>query len=156
MCLLISKVRHHAKLDKYGLPYYTARKATKPIKCYKHLEFNDEINQLATPYQYLPIKFDRSGQAVIIGIGFQPTRICDVDETPSVCCGVHAYRSKKESSYYLTESMWDFQEFLAIIPRGERYFIGKDGDIVASKMILFRSKNAFKKYLNGQDTIEIK
>lgn len=159
MCLSISKVRHHTKLDKWGYPYYTSKTVgKKPIRCYKLLEFNKDLRIMATPYQYVPIHFNKSGVAIILGLGFQPAIQCDINEKPFAHCGVHAYRTKKISKEAINKAAmmdWEFKEYPAIIPSGEEYFVGKEGDIVASKMIVFRTKEAFKKYLNGQETIEI-
>lgn len=48
--------------------------------------------------------------------------------------GLHAYRLKKDANYY---SFSNDQVFPAIIPKGSKYFIGQDKDIVSNQLIVY-------------------
>ena len=156
MCLYISTNFHHAVNGEYR-----ARKVgRKPLLVWKLLEYNEDIRGYATPYQYLPITF-KNGMKVVNGVGFSPvvkkSYSYDIVST-AVNEGVHAYRTKDRAINATIEALankWEFVRFPAIIPSGERYFIGKDGDIVASQMIIFKSTVSLNKYLNGKETITI-
>jgi len=150
MCLYISTKFHHSVNEEYR-----AKKVGKnPLLVWKLLEYNEDIRGYATPYQYLPITF-KNGMKVVNGVGFSP-----VVKKPytAVNEGVHAYRTKDRAINATIEALanrWEFVRFPAIIPSGERYFIGKDGDIVASQMIIFKSTVSLNKYLNGKETTTI-
>ncbi len=150
MCLTI-KTRWH-KTDKPSI--FMALKAKKPIVAYKLLEMQDGI--LATPYQYLPIKF-RSGQKTVKGIGFEKENSSLVNgmyKFPFVRYGVHAFSHKKsvEEALSNAKSMgWDFLNYRAVIPAGSYFFIGSEGDIVSNKLIIFENEDAYNKYAEANE-----
>lgn len=150
MCLFISTKYHHA----VNKEYRAKKVGAKPILVHKLLERVDDM--LQTPYQYLPIVFD-NGQRIIYGQGFMSTHDKREGFLTAVDEGVHAYRTEESAVDGMLEAKpnWLFEMFYGIIPTGELYFVGRDGDIVASKMIIFRSKRSLNKYLNGKETITI-
>ena len=162
MCLIISKEQHHAKLGKDGRWQFYAKVAGKnPIKCFKHLELSEDFGDTwITPYQYIPVEFNKDGIAPMYGRGFINVINCDNNGLlPAVYCGIHAYQTREESKYYLEQAEgmeWHYKEFPSIIPSGEEYFVGKHGDIVASKMLVFKRNYALNKFLNGTKPIVLK
>lgn len=150
MCLYISTKFHHSVNGNYR----AKKVGSKPLLVWKLLEYQKKIKRYTTPYQYLPITFD-NGMKAVEGIGFRTV----VAYSTQVNEGVHAYRTTNISRNAIEKARdycsWEFKQFPAIIPSGESYFIGKDGDIVASRMIIFRSKRSLDKYLNGKETITI-
>lgn len=151
MCLFISTKAHH---EKDGV--YKAKKVgKKPILVWKLLEYNECIQGYATPYQYTPVNF-KNGFRCVNGYGFSPKAYGT--ERARVCKGTHAYRTEKRAVEGIANALeydWVFKKFPAVIPSGEQYFVGQDGDIVASQMIIFKSKRGLNKYLDGKETITI-
>lgn len=151
MCLYISTKFHHSVNGEYR----AKKVGRKPLLVWKLLEYNVDILGYSTPYQYLPINFT-NGMKVVDGVGFSPVRKKSYsDINTAVNEGVHAYRTKDKAIDATIEALasgWRFKRFPAIIPSGEKYFIGIYGDIVASKMIIFKSMKSLNKYLNGKET----
>ena len=154
MCLFISTKFHHAVNGEYR----AKKVGRKPILVHKLLERYYD-GGLATPYTYLPIVFT-DGQRTIYGQGFMSVHDKDMREKyfTAVDEGVHAYRTEESAVDGILEAKeneWTFEKFYGVIPTGELYFVGRNGDIVASKMIIFKSKRSLNKYLNGKETITI-
>lgn len=150
MCLFISTKYHHA----VNKEYRAKKVGAKPILVHKLLEWDN--GRLQTPYEYLPIVFE-NGQRTIYGEGFMSVHDKREEFFTEVEEGVHAYRTAESALDGILEAKenWDFEKFYGVIPTGELYFVGRDGDIVASKMIIFKSKRSLNKYLNGKETITI-
>lgn len=153
MCLFISTKYHHA----VNKEYKAKKVGRKPILVHKLLEWDNDM--LQTPYEYLPIMFE-NGQRTIYGQGFISVHDKDKREKyfTAVEEGVHAYRTEESAVNGVLEAAgneWTFEKFYGVIPTGELYFVGRDGDIVASKMIIFKSKRNLNEYLNGKETITI-
>ena len=155
MCLYISTKFHRS----VNWEYRAKKVGNKPLLVWKLLEYNEKIKGYATPYQFLPITFE-NGMKVVEGMGFRTVVERPLVNSAQVNEGVHAYRTTNISRNAITKaydlSGWKFERFPAIIPSGEKYFIGQDGDIVASRMIIFKNKRSLKNYLNGKETITIK
>jgi len=154
MCLYISTKFHHSVNEEYR-----AKKVGKnPLLVWKVLEYNYSTLGYQTPYEYLPITFN-NGMKVVDGIGFRPVKQKSYSYiNTAVNEGVHAYHTKDDATDATIEALesgWRFKRFPAIIPSGEKYFIGIYGDIVASKMIIFKSMKSLNKYLNGKETTTI-
>lgn len=117
MCLSINK-----KFHKNNKPL----KAEKDIRVYKCLD----VNQfgITTPFMYYPINFEE-GKCILT------SRKLKVTSEDTIIEGIHAYCTKERAT--VTSSM--FPEtgttiFKAFIPKGTKYFIGDNGDIVSEKL----------------------
>ena len=130
MCLSINK-----KFHKNNKPL----KAEKDIRVYKCLDIQFGIT---TPFMYHPIKFDEEGKCILTSGELKPTSEDTINK------GIHAYRTKNDA--IITCLMFPetgTTAFKATIPKGTKYFIGNNGDIVSEKMIIY---NEF--YLTGEET----
>lgn len=109
--------------------------AKKDILVYKRLERNYGVYE--TPYQ-----------DTIVNIGSRGTRMkAELDiRGYSVYAGIHAYIDKK-SVIRMAEKILDSNTVIieAIIPKGAKYLIGTNNDIVATEMklgkIIYRVKD---------------
>ena len=131
MCLAIDKGFH-----KNNEPLIAERN----IRVYKCLDM-DQFG-ITTPFMYYPIEFDEEGKCILISKKLELTSQDTIRE------GIHACRTKKAAEFIC----FMFPEagtttFKAIIPKGTKYFIGNNGDIVSEKIIIY---NEF--YLTGGKT----
>ena len=86
-----------------------------------------------TPYQFMGVTFF-DGEAVL---GSDLRRVGN-----TVTCGIHAFRTiKKTSGFRLSKrnNRWSRLDNLhiAVIPKGTKYYVGANNDIVAEFMIVF-------------------
>jgi len=71
-------------------------------------------------------------------------------ENVYVANGIHAYTGVTTLSLGIIndcESLYGEIKHWAIIPKGTKYYIGDEGDIVAEKMVIFENDPAFIKYI---------
>ena len=75
---------------------------------------------------------------------------CTKDKVVSI--GFHAFTN--EESIKLTCKVFPetkMTKHWAIIPKGSKYFLGKDGnEIVSNKLIIFRTREDFREYRRNQ------
>ena len=67
----------------------------------------------------------------------------------TVTCGIHAFRNYERamrSGAFLPDPRYKLIICNAVIPKGTKYFIGTNDDIVAEKLIIFKTEEAFKTY----------
>ena len=156
MCLTISNTVHEPVKNEAGFYRYHATTADKPIAVTKFLEKTFSGGWM-TPYQYHRVTF-RNGATTIKptkGRPFEHTRTawrsyrgdwCPVD----VEHGIHAYYHEdavqREIKHYAAET-WDIHPFKAVIPKGAKYFIGLDGDIVSDSVKVFENDKAYERYI---------
>jgi len=143
MCLIVGTKKLVAKTD---LLVY---------KCLDHYG-----SSYCTPFQYLPIVFNK-GVKTIDGGEYALTIEKDYHsryggQIRVINHGVHAYIRKSEAEYTASQFPNSGTEVhYAIIPKGCPYYIGMEFDVVATKMIVFRSKRIFDKYAEGKVIKEI-
>ena len=105
--------------------------AEKDILCKKCLIKLD--NDLYTPYQNVPITFNKGTCIQIAYYGF------NFDEYGNIRQGIHSY------SKLCTKGLASDLIYLCIIPKGIQYYIGKYDDLVSLKLIIF--KNRFRYWI---------
>ena len=145
MCLDIKNSLHTTK---FGLknPYI----ASKNKVVYKAI-LEEEPGQYITPFMGVKLEFDSDGAAVQITDG-------DLEIKGSlyngyrVEKGVHGFKSEKAAQKYMHLVVCSISQpaaqYLeehtkickAIIPKGEKFYYGTRGDIVATKMIVYEPK----------------
>ena len=147
MCLRIDERIHTEKLKGlYNEPKYFVAKSD--IVCYKRLNpVFDEKYQYRTPYQDAKVLFDE-GKAKIVSskYGLYSPFSTTYDYSWSITEGVHSYISFDDSYSCLCGQF----VFIAVIPKGSKYYIGTWGDIVSDELIVFEDSKAFYRYIKGK------
>lgn len=71
--------------------------------------------------------------------------------------GVHAYYKAEDAAKHLklavVHGWYDFCA-MAVVPAGTGFYIGKNGDIVAERMIIFDSPTEYYRYTKGKTVID--
>ena len=156
MCLLVNTSVHTPIECDSPFPYHQALTATESILVTKMLEYG-EFSGWFTPYKYTLVNF-RSGKTTMKPHNCSPfqekVRVfynAHGDDTTDIAYGIHAFFSKsvveKEMVYY-GRQQWNIHPFKAIIPKGAKYYVGAEGDIVSDKLIVFENDAAYEKYLS--------
>jgi len=135
MCLRISNI-HKEKNNK---PFI----AKKDIIVFKALDHYDLFNgkkTICTPYQFYPIDF-------IDGKCVMKSDLYTESDSRFVNIGVHSFTKEEKAE----KTCAGFPEtkmtkHWAIIPKGSKYYIGVDNDIVSNNLIIFRTREDFRKY----------
>lgn len=131
MCLIINSKRLKAETD---------------ILCYKCLD-KKEDGEYCTPFEYFPIEF-------VDGICKMESELYHHSEFVDV--GIHSYtlidKAKEVRAEFHNIAGTDI--YLAIIPKGADYYIGKNVDIVSDKLIIFETDEDFKKYATDGNEYE--
>ena len=117
--------------------------AKNNIIVYKALDTKDDGNMhICTPYMNFPIIFD-NGKCVMK----EPRMDIYGDLVEN---GIHSYTTEQRCK----ETCDDFfqctgtRRFWAVIPKGSEFFVGIDDDIVSNKLIIFKTREEFRKYKN--------
>ena len=135
MCLVKSSI--------FKAHYSKPLVADEDIVVYKALDHRDAFTgkkTLRTPYQFYPISF-KDGKCIMDGY-----LECTLNK--SVSFGFHSYADEKEADAkckLFQES--EMTKHWAIIPKGGRYFLGEDRDVVSDKLIIFETKEDFMQYM---------
>lgn len=116
--------------------------ADEDIVVYKALDHRNIFTGekvIRTPYQFYPISF-KDGKCVMDGY-------LECNRFKSVSYGFHSYVDEEKadmSCKCFPET--EMTKHWAIIPKGGRYFLGNDGDVVSDKLIIFETKENFMEY----------
>ena len=142
MCLTKSNI--HAK--DYSKPFV----AEKDIIVYKALDHCDiyGTKKIRTPYQNCPINFV-DGKCVMV------SKLEELNKY-NVGKGLHSFRNEEEikiTCAFFPETK--MTKHWAIIPKGSEYFIGKDEDVVSDNLIIFKSREYFRKYKREHECTKI-
>ena len=134
-------------------------KAETDILVFKCLDYQN--GKYCTPFQYVPIDFNK-GIEVIEGGNKSLTIEKEWDfiikkNIRVINHGVHAYTTKAEAldtarHFHKTSGT---EMHYAVIPKGTAYYVGLNFEVVAEKMIVFRSKRNYDKYAEGKEIKEI-
>lgn len=116
--------------------------AEKDIIVYKALEQRDifELKNFYTPFMHYPIVFV-NGKCII-------SSVLETNSSPYVGYGVHACVNEnliKITIEFFSETK-KITKHWAIIPKGSKYYIGADEDIVSNELIVFKTREDFRKY----------
>ena len=133
MCLIKSIIH---KKD-YSKPFI----AEKDIIVYKALDHCDDFGNkcIRTPYKYYPIVFV-NGKCII-------SSVLTTNGGLYANFGVHAFRTEekiKRTCDFFSETK--MTKHWAVIPKGSEYYIGQKEDIVTNELIVFKTREDFRKY----------
>ena len=146
MCLSVNLDFHKVKNNKP-----IALVAKQSILVYKVLEVEDK--HYHTPFEYMAINFDDE-----YGMFFYKTTRFSINRTYfyseghtayDVLRGIHSYINFDEADYttdYM-KNLYDSKPNIhyAIIPKGSKFYIGCDDDIVSSNLVVFKNKTKYSK-----------
>ena len=135
MCLYIDKTKHRR-----GIIKTYCKIAKEDICVYKLLRYVP-FRGYYTPFRYKPVIFNEN-MCTLKADKFKGTTTLN-----EITHGVHAYLYCPNSDFY--------QDFNAIIPKGTKYYLGKNGDIVAEQMLIFRNSMIFYLYCNKFKVVRI-
>ena len=107
------------------------------------------IKCTCTPYMYLSIVFFE-GKCILK----EPNMEINGEY---IYKGLHSYtteeRCKKTCDEFHDET--GTRKFWAVIPKGSKYFIGKDKDIVSDNLIIFKNREEFRKYKKENKCVKL-
>ena len=138
MCLTIKDTFH-----KKGKPLV----AERSILVYKMLEryAGKKYNSLYhTPYMGTPINFCDEGDNMYF---YKTTRL--QKDSIYINKGIHSFSDKKtaidEVNMYNEGELYRMSMHYAVIPKGSKFYIGDDGDIVSTNLVVFKRKKDYDK-----------
>lgn len=146
MCLFVNtKYNHNGK----------SLVAKENILVYKALEYN--CGKYKTFYQEMPINFGDGmyfykthrlhKQRVDSGYVYkgEPTYCYRIDK------GIHSFIREYNIDAFVEcyKDWFTTQKHYAIIPKGSRFYIGEDGDIVSSNLIVFEMQKDYNKFVRN-------
>lgn len=145
MCLYISKW-HHGSNPK-------PKTAKKDIHVYKVLY--DLDNEYYTPFRRALVEFHSN---IAISTASRLTILrrslnIEFSSVDIVTEGIHAYRTILRAKS-ISNCMGGYI-YHAIIPKGTKYYVGIDKNIVSEKLIIFKTKEAFKKYTKKNNFLKL-
>lgn len=144
MCLTISFAHHINNKPKI---------ANTDILVYKCLDTHtlDGTPQITTPYRDYPITFDENGTFVYSKVRLEKLAPDAIGQ------GIHAYYYDMPAMRLAAKYNRDYgcKVFYAIIPKGSRYFIGLNLQIVANNMTIFKTKKEYDEYAKTHKTISL-
>ena len=134
MCLKKSDIHN----NNWSNPFITKNN----IVVYKALDTKrlDDTKCIRTPFMYLPIVFD-NGKCVMN----EPNMDIYGEFARK---GIHAYTTEercKKTCHFFNKGTGT-KKFWAVIPKGSKYFVGKDDDIISDNLIIFKNREEFRKY----------
>jgi hypothetical protein len=138
MCLTIKDTFH-----KKGKPLVAERSILvyKMLERYAGKKYN---NQYHTPYMGTPINFCDEGDNMYF---YKATRL--QKDSIYISKGIHSFSDKKtaidEVNMYNEGSLYRMSMHYAVIPKGSKFFIGSDGDIVSTNLVVFKRKKDYDK-----------
>lgn len=143
MCLCID-LKYHKRKNNRAIPLV----AEQTIFVHKMVE-KDDNNHYYTPYNYMPINFDDE-----YGMFFyKTTRFSYYNDgcssTIYINKGIHSFTDIEEAEsnnkYFSCLCGADVRIYNAVIPKGSKFFIGRNGDIVSSNLVVFKNKTKYNK-----------
>ena len=140
MCLSVNLNFHKVKNDKP-----IALVAKQSILVYKMLEVKN--NHYRTPYMNKAVNFDDE-----YGMFFYKTTRFSINRTYfykkyhyDVSRGIHSFFDfdKAKHTNYFLQSLGVSNIHYAIIPKGSKFYIGTDGDIASSNLVVFENETKY-------------
>jgi hypothetical protein len=127
--------------------------AKKDIKVFKMLQ--KSFGKLVSPYQYQPYK---TGQTQTVRHFSDGSDLKILNNHPigkSVYAGLHSFTTKLRAQRELSANEFWAPSFIveATIPKGTKYIMGNDGDIVSLKLIIGKSvagNDSARKLFDGE------
>lgn len=125
--------------------------AQNNIVVYKALDTKtyNGVKNICTPYRYLPIVFF-DGKCVM-----NESNMDIYGEF--INKGIHAYTTEERCK--ITCNMFHDEtgtkKFWAVIPKGSRFFVGNGDDIVSDNLIIFKTREEFRKYKKDNKCVNL-
>ena len=119
--------------------------AIRDIHVYKCLD--KKGTKYLTPYKYHPVNFSKDDGIAVLSINEElEIKDCCVDR------GIHGYfnAAKAIAVELLFRDDDNTMIYHAIIPKGAKYCLGDSGDIVASKMLIFKKNDDYYDYIDDK------
>ena len=125
------------------------RKAKTDILVYKCLDYF--CDNYCTPFYYFPVYFEE-GKCVLKVKHFSYNY---VEKVISVEEGIHSFYLEWCAQNVVTTFHEEdgTEKHYAIIPKGANYYIGNDGDVVSTELIVFETEKDYKKYVKNSEKI---
>lgn len=137
MCLTISKI-HKNNNNKP----FIAEKDIIVFKALDHYDLNNRKKVFCTPYQYYPIDFI-DGKCVMKSDLYMKSE----SNCYFVSIGIHSFRDEESAKVTCAGfPETKMTKHWAIIPKGSKYYIGDNNDIVSDNLIIFRTREDFREY----------
>lgn len=134
MCLTISNI-HKENNNKP----FIAEKDMIVFKALDHYDLFKGKKTICTPYQFYPISFTDGKCVMKSDLNKIDSRFVDI--------GIHSYRKEEKAEIScLAYTETKMTKHWAIIPKGSKYYIGVDNDVVSNNLIVFRTREDFRKY----------
>lgn len=136
MCLIVNSPKMIAKTD---------------LVVYKCLDHRPVI---CTPFQGFPINFINGEKYLVM----RHKELHGLEVFHGfIHEGVHAYYNKKKADLICTGfQRTKTKTHYAIIPNGCEYYLGNSGDIVSTDMIVFRTREDYRKYKREHEVKSVK
>ena len=141
MCLVVNCKYHK---DKKMSPLV----AKENILVYKYLgkwEYKNKISYL-TPFRQEPVYFKNGiAEQIVRRFGYETELY---ENFKVVSKGIHSTKTfKLEKNYH---------RYYAVIPKGTKFYIGRDNDFVSKHLIIFENKDRMKEFYNNEKVWETK
>ena len=156
MCLLINSI-FHTEYNKYREYKYFPKcfVADRDIHCVKVLQQNQlGIKPYFTPFQKSPVDFVNGVAEIKTNIKRRKYNFRVV----IVCGKFYIYDGVHSLCYiqpeYLTLNNVECKD--AIIPKGTKFYVGNNKDIVSEKLLVFENEGDYKKYKEGKEIFDMK
>lgn len=139
MCLYIKSGVHEAQTD---------------IHVFKVLEPRFSGGRYITPFFFTPVNFNPQNIATMKS---ELLEVYDDDsETNVVRIGIHSFVNLKAVENYDFNRFSNTYHFCnAVIPKGARYYIGVDDDVVSDRLVIFENEEAYEKHKETHEVTEI-
>lgn len=152
MCLRVNKEIHseYIKVKHY---YNGLTKIPKPlvaktnIVAIKKLSLDKDDNY-HTPFMCKNVTFNNGIVTLESDVkeGFRVEKSAWYD-TYDVANGIHSFIERDRC-------MWSREKlFVSIIPKGSKYYLGEDGDLVSEKLIVFETQEDFDKFIRHKGMV---
>ena len=142
MCLSVN-LNYHKVQDNQPI----ALVAKQSLLVYKVLSSTDGVHY-NTPFQYKSINFDDKNGMFF----YETTKFSifeDLDYDYNVTCGIHSFIDIDVANcvkkFFKKRSIIRISICYAIIPKGSKFYIGVDGDVVSNDLVVFESKTKYNK-----------
>lgn len=103
-------------------------------------------NQYHTPYMGTPINFCDEGDNMYF---YKTTRLQKDLTNTYISKGIHSFFDKKTAiddvNTYNEAELFRMSIHYAVIPKGSKFYIGEDGDIVSTNLVVFKRKKDYDK-----------
>lgn len=111
--------------------------AKKDILVYKLLDYSEETGHYCTPFQYRGVYFENGSVCMTSDIV--------LDKNRNVNIGLHAYFTI-DAAKFVVRMFDETDVYFAVIPKGSKFYLGTENDIVSNNLIIFKTEYYYRKY----------